>query len=223
MRVVAILLAAGEGKRFGEKKQFIKLKGEPLFQFSLNTLNKLDFIDEIILVLPEEDIGRINPPSFTPLKKVIGGKERQESVYNALKSIDSADIVVIHDSARPFATESMFKESIENVKKGWDGSVTAYLARDTVKLVKKNQILETLDRSNLYIVQTPQSFQFEKISKAHEKAIEDKYTGTDDSSLMERIGYRITINRGSVLNFKITTKEDLILANCLVSKSRSPF
>ena len=223
MKIVAVLLAAGQGKRFGEKKQFIRLKGEPLFQYSLNTLNKLDFIDEIILVLPQEDLSRINPPSFIPLKKVTGGKERQDSVYNALKSIQDADIVIVHDTARPFATEKMFIQSVENVKKGWDGSITAYPAKDTIKKVENNQVLETIDRKNLYIIQTPQTFVFEKLLDAHEKAKKENFLGTDDASLMERAGYKITVNQGSVLNFKITTKEDLVLANCLVKKSSSPF
>ncbi len=221
MKVVAVLLAAGSGKRFGEKKQFVKLKGEPLFQYSLNTINKIDIITDIALVLPEEDIDRIKVFSFKNVIKVAGGKERQDSVYNALKQIEGADIVVIHDTARPFATERMFIEGVENVKKGWDGSITAIKARDTVKVVEKGVVKKTLDRENLYIVQTPQVFVYEKLLQAHEKARRENIYGTDDSFLMERAGYKITVNRGSVLNFKITTKEDILLANCLIKKSLS--
>ncbi len=222
MKITAVLLAAGKGNRFGEKKQFIKLKGEPLFQYSLNTLNKLDFIDNIVLVLPEEDVDRINPPSFTPIKKVVGGKERQFSVYNALKEIEDADIVIIHDSARPFATENMFFQSAENVKKGWDGSITAYKARDTIKKVKDKKVIETLNREELYIVQTPQAFDFKKLKEAHEKALKEGFLGTDDASVMEKYGYKVSVNPGSPLNIKITTKEDLVFANCLI-KNKSPF
>ena len=221
MKVVAVLLAAGSGKRFGEKKQFVKLKGEPLFQYSLNTINKIDIIADIALVLPEEDIDRIKVFSFKNVIKVAGGKERQNSVYNALKQIEGADIVVIHDTARPFATERMFIEGVENVKKGWDGSITAIKARDTVKVVEKGVVKKTLDRESLYIVQTPQVFVYEKLLQAHEKARRENIYGTDDSFLMERAGYKITVNRGSVLNFKITTKEDILLANCLIKKSLS--
>jgi len=221
MKVVAVLLAAGSGKRFGEKKQFVKLKGEPLFQYSLNTINKIDIIADIALVLPEEDIDRIKVFSFKNVIKVAGGKERQDSVYNALKQIEGADIVVIHDTARPFATERMFIEGVENVKKGWDGSITAIKARDTVKVVEKGVVKKTLDRESLYIVQTPQVFVYEKLLQAHEKARRENIYGTDDSFLMERAGYKITVNRGSVLNFKITTKEDILLANCLIKKSLS--
>jgi len=111
MKVVAVLLAAGSGKRFGEKKQFVKLKGEPLFQYSINTVNKIDIVSDMILVLPEEDIERVKVFSFKNVIKVAGGKERQESVFNALKKIEDADIVVVHDTARPFATEKMFIQS----------------------------------------------------------------------------------------------------------------
>jgi len=99
MRIISILLAAGSGSRFGEKKQFFKLKGEPLFQYSLNVINKIDIIKETYLVLPEEDVERVKIFSFKPVKKVAGGKERQDSVYNALKEIKDCDIVVIHDAA----------------------------------------------------------------------------------------------------------------------------
>jgi len=218
MKVVAILLAAGSGKRFGEKKQFIKLKGEPLFQYSLNTINKVELIDEIVLVLPEENVDTVKVFSFKNVKKVAGGRERQDSVLNGLKAVEGADVVVIHDSARPFATEKMFIESITNVKNGWDGSITALNARDTIKRVKNNVVEKTLRRDELYIVQTPQAFDFEKLMEAHLKARQNNILGTDDSFLMEQMGYRITVNKGSVLNFKVTTKEDFILADCLVRK-----
>ncbi len=221
MKVVCILLAAGSGRRFGEKKQFFKLKGEPVFQYSLNTLNKLDFIDEIVLVLPEEDVERVKIFSFKTVKKVIGGKERQESVYNAIMSIDNCDIVVVHDAARPFATEKMFKESIENVKKGYDGSITAVRARDTIKRFEKDKVVETLNRDEILIVQTPQAFDFKKLKEVHIRAKKESIIGTDDSYLMEKYGYRVTFNSGSLYNIKITTKEDIKLAECLLFNRRT--
>ncbi|NPA16405.1 MAG: 2-C-methyl-D-erythritol 4-phosphate cytidylyltransferase [Aquificae bacterium] len=222
MKIVALLLAAGSGKRFGEKKQFIKLKGEPLFQYSLNTVNKIDVITDIVLVLPPEDVERIKVFSFKNVIKVAGGGERQESVFNGLMAAGDADIVVVHDTARPFATERMFIDGINNVKKGWDGSITALKARDTIKVVRDDTVVDTPDRKKLYIAQTPQTFDFNKLVDAHRKAIKQGVTATDDSFLMERAGYRITVNEGSVLNFKITTREDIVLANCLV-KGKKPF
>ncbi|WP_457638810.1 2-C-methyl-D-erythritol 4-phosphate cytidylyltransferase [Persephonella sp.] len=218
MKITAVLLAGGSGKRFGEKKQFIKLKGEPLFQYSLNTVNKIDEITDIVLVLPAEDVNRIKVFSFKNVVKVAGGRERQDSVFNALETVGSTDIVVIHDTARPFATEKMFLDGINNVKNGWDGSITAVRARDTIKKVKDRVVKQTLRREELYIVQTPQTFAFDKLVDAHKKAQEKGVYGTDDSFLMEQAGYSITVNEGSVLNFKITTKEDLLLAGCLAGK-----
>ncbi|NPA51567.1 MAG: 2-C-methyl-D-erythritol 4-phosphate cytidylyltransferase [Aquificae bacterium] len=215
MKVKVILLAAGYGKRFGEKKQFLKLKGEPLFQYSLNTINKIDIVQETYLVLPQEDLERIKIFSFKPVIKIAGGVQRQDSVYNALAHIKECDIVIIHDSARPFATEEMFLEAIENVKKGFDGSITAIKTTDTIKKYKGDLIRETLNRDELLQAQTPQAFSFEKIKSAHEKAKKENITGTDDAYLMERAGYRITYNQGSHLNIKITTKEDLKLAECI--------
>ncbi len=217
MNIKVILLAAGSGKRFGEKKQFFKLKGEPLFQYSLNVVNKIDVIKETYLVLPEEDIERVKVFSFKPVKKVVGGKERQDSVYNALKEIEDCDIVIVHDAARPFATEDMFLSSIENVKKGFDGSITAIRARDTIKRFKDKTIVETLNREELLIVQTPQTFDYKKLVEAYERARREGLTGTDDAFLMEKSGYKITYNEGSPLNIKITTKEDLKLAECIVN------
>lgn len=222
MKIVVILLAGGKGSRFGEKKQFTKLKGEPLFQFSLNTINKIDEIADIVLVLPEEDLERVKVFSFKNVKKVVGGKERQDSVKNALDTIKTADIIIVHDSARPFATESMFLEGINNVKKGYDGSITAIYARDTIKKIENNIVSNTLDRKYLYIIQTPQTFEFDVLKRAYQKAYKDNFLGTDDASLVERIGGKVIINKGSILNFKITTKEDLILANCLVGKGQKP-
>ena len=92
------------------------------------------------------------------------------------------------------------------------------MARDTIKIVEDNEVKETLSREKLFIVQTPQTFDFRKLLNAHEKSRKENIYGTDDSYLMERAGYKITINEGSPLNFKLTTKEDLILANCIVRK-----
>jgi len=223
LKIVAVLLAAGKGSRFKGKKQFYKINNEPVFQYSLNTVNKIDSINEIVLVLPEEDIDRIRIFSFKPVKKVVGGKERQHSVYNALTSLKDADIVIIHDTARPLATEKMFLDSIKNVLNGFDGSITAIKSRDTIKRYKGKTVVETLNREELLIVQTPQTFVFDKLLEAHKEAIKDEIIGTDDSYLMERLGYKITYNEGSPLNIKITTKEDIKIVNCLLGKKNIRF
>ncbi len=216
MKISVILLAGGKGKRFGQKKQFLELNGKPLYQYSVDTVDKIKEIDEIIFVVPEEDREIVKIKTDKNLKFANSGKERQFSVYNGLQKAEG-EIVIIHDTARPFATEKMFIESIENVKKGFDGSITAFKSRDTIKKVENNKILKTLNRENLYIVQTPQTFVYSKLLKAHQNAQKNNIIGTDDSYLMEILGYNITINEGSFFNIKLTYKEDLILAKCIAN------
>lgn len=216
--IVCILLAAGSGRRFGSKKQFLKINDQTVLEMSLRTIEKIEQIDMVYLVLPKEDMD-IQIGSKKEIIKVEGGKERQDSVFNALLAIDRAHIVVVHDSARPFASERMFIESIENVKKGWDGSITAYKSIDTVKEVVDSRVLKTINREHIYMAQTPQSFNYEKLLKAHLNAREKGIVGTDDSYLMEILGYKICINEGSFLNFKITRPQDIFLAERMANPS----
>lgn len=210
MRVDCILLAAGSGKRFGGKKQFMEIGGRRVIDYSLATIDKVEEIDRLFVVLPEENMD-IDIDVSKPVVKVKGGKERQNSVFNALRQIGDSDIVVIHDSARPFATVSMFRQAIENIKRGCDGSITAYKAVDTIKKVKDGVVVETLNRDEIYIVQTPQAFDYKKLMKAHQYAREKGILGTDDAYLMETMGFRVCVNQGAFFNFKITVPEDLNL------------
>lgn len=212
-----ILLAAGKGSRFGDKKQFLELGGKRILDYSIQTVESLPQIDKVIVVLPEDSID-VEIKMNKDFEKVVGGSERQYSVYNGLLYLKNCDVVVIHDTARPFASPKMFVDGIQNVKAGWDGSITAYKSRDTVKEVLNNKVIKTLDRESIYIVQTPQTFDYQKLLYAHKKALEENFIATDDSALMEREGFKITVNEGSFLNFKITYPEDLELANALLKK-----
>jgi len=219
--IKAIILASGKGSRFGEKKQFFKLNGKPLFEYSLEVIDNIENIDCIYLVLPEEDLDIKLPKTKKEVIKVSGGTERQFSVYNALQKIKDTEIITIHDAARPFAIKDYFVEGINNLKSGYDGSITAYKSRDTLKVVKENIVRQTLNREEIYIIQTPQTFDFDKLFYAHKKAIEDNILATDDSYLMERLGFKITINQGSPLNIKITTKEDITIAKCILTTQKN--
>lgn len=210
MRVDCILLAAGSGRRFGGKKQFMEIMGKRVIDHSLATIDKVEEIDRLFVVLPEEDMD-IDIDVSKPVVKVKGGKERQDSVFNALRQIGDSDIVVIHDSARPFAATWMFRQAIENIKRGCDGSITAYKAVDTIKRVKDGVVVETLNRDEIYIVQTPQAFDYKKLMKAHQYAREKGILGTDDAYLMEVLGFMVCVNQGAFFNFKITVPEDLNL------------
>ena len=207
--ISCILLAAGKGQRFGKKKQYVALGGKPLFLYSIETVK--DLFEEVIVVLPPEDINTVKIPDG--IKKVAGGTERQDSVLNALLETE-AEIVVIHDTARPFATQDMFRR-VSNLEE-YDGKIVAIPSRDTLKEVAENIVIKTIDRSGIWLAQTPQAFKRKTLIECHFKARNEGFYGTDDASLLERYGYKVGIVEGSFWNFKITFPEDLEIAERFV-------
>ncbi len=208
-----VILAAGEGKRIGVRKQFVEIGGKPLFMYSLEKALKL--FDEVILVLPEDVLEKTPVPEG--VKKVKGGKERQDSVLNAILETE-ADIVVIHDSARPLASERMFSE-VANLG-SWDGKIVAVPARDTIKEVSGDSVLKTLDRSHIWMSQTPQAFKRKVLIECHFRARNEGFYGTDDASLLERYGYKVGIVMGSYWNVKVTYREDLQFLERILTQER---
>ncbi len=206
-----IILAAGEGKRLGLRKQFVEIEGKPLFLFSLERALKL--FDEVLLTLPPGVLQRVPVPEG--VKKVEGGKERQDSVLNALLETE-AEIVVVHDSARPLATEEMFREvaSLGDL----DGKIVAVPSRDTIKEVSGETVLRTVDRSHLWLAQTPQGFKRKVLLECHFRARNEGFYGTDDASLLERYGYKVGVVMGSFWNIKVTYREDLQFLERILSK-----
>jgi 2-C-methyl-D-erythritol 4-phosphate cytidylyltransferase len=148
---------------------------------------------------------------------VPGGKRRQESVKNGIDFLSKeTDIVVIHDGVRPFVTKEMIEESIRSAVK-FQAVVMAMPVKETVKMVQRDgTVLKTLDRDSLWQIQTPQTFQVNVIKEAHYRAMEDGFIGTDDASLVERLGVKVRILPGSYTNIKITTPEDLMLAHLIL-------
>jgi 2-C-methyl-D-erythritol 4-phosphate cytidylyltransferase len=226
MKVVAIIPSAGKGERMGQKKEFLLLGGKPILTHTLKPLEDHHQISEIILIVDEENLEYakreiIEKYGFKKVKEVIiGGEERQDSVYNGLERMDKdCDIVLIQDGARPFLTEDLITRSIEEVEKH-KAAVVAVSCIDTIKFARKenNMALETLDREYLWMAQTPQTFEYEIIIKAYEKAEEENFKGTDDASLVERMNQPVKIVRGSYDNIKITTPQDLILAEAILKK-----
>lgn len=215
--IVGILVAAGKSKRFGEDKLLVSLKGKPIVYYSLKKLDTVEEINRIILVVRENMVDYFSKLLLCwdikkPIKIVIGGEERQESVYNALKSIDFlCNYVLIHDAARPFVSLSKIKALVDFCLKNRVSAVLGIPVKDTIKMVNENrEILKTLDRNKLWLIQTPQMFPYEVIMMAHEKAIKDGFFGTDDSVLVERLNIPVYVIEGDSLNIKITTKEDLL-------------
>lgn len=225
MRTVAIIPAAGQGRRLAlkKKKPFVLLKGKPLVYYALKALNESCAIDGIIIASERSCIRHfknlIKKFGFKKVKAVVvGGKERVDSVRNCLRVVDrSFDMVLVHDAARPFLEEGLIWESLRLAKR-YGGCIVAVPESDTVKLADRDMFIkDTLKRDSIFRAQTPQVFRRDLIEKAYRRA---KVAGvTDDAALAEAIGVKIKILEGSYRNIKITTKEDLKLAEVLLCGS----
>lgn len=221
--VSAIILAGGRGKRMeaGISKQFILVKGKPILYYTLEKFINCKLIDEIILVLPKDEIEYckkevINKYSLKVDKIIEGGKERQDSVFNALKSLNDSNIVLIHDGARPFVSKEIIENGIKYAKQ-YGAAAPGVMPKDTIKIRDENGFsLETLDRSKLISIQTPQIFKKDIIVSCHKKIKEENIAVTDDTMVVEHYGHRVYLYDGEYTNIKVTTPEDLILCEYLV-------
>ena len=217
MKVSAIIPAAGSGERFGEEKQFKLLSGRPLFFHTLKLFLQSDYIDEIIVAVPSANVDSthrdvLSMSAGKPVKVVAGGTRRQDSVKNGIDVSDSdSTLVCVHDAARPFVTEDLIQRSISACEFS-DGAVVGILSKDTVKFSDNGFVKETLDREKIWLAQTPQCFHKNKLLQALYYAETENLTGTDESALMEAMGFSIKLVDGDSNNFKITTKDDWIRA-----------
>lgn len=228
MMVIAIIVAAGKGQRMSQNKpkQFLKLLDRPILVHTLEVFEKSSLISEVILLVPKGTLeySRKEIIKKYKLKKIVkiivGGRQRQDSVYKGLKEVNKkCRAVIVHDGVRPFVTNRMISESLKNLKK-YKACIFVLPVKDTVKRINKNNLVrETLVREELGLVQTPQTFDAEVLRKAYKKAFKDKFYATDDAMLVERLGERVKVLVGSYENIKITTPEDLILAE-FITKSR---
>lgn len=220
MKTITIIAAGGQGKRIEGKlpKQFLMLKDKPILAHTVDKFEQCELVDEIILVVPEDYLAYcsqaiVDKYGFKKVRKVIcGGEKRQDSVYLGLKACpDNTSIVVVHDGVRPLIPLDKIAESIKICQKK-NAVVLAVPVKETVKRVEQDHIITTLDRSKLWLTQTPQTFEYKLILDAYQKAEEDDFVGTDDSVLVERLGYEVTVLEGDYKNIKITTAEDLMIA-----------
>ena len=229
MKVTAIITAAGKGKRMlhSVPKHFIRLKDKPVLAYTLDVFERCPDVNQVLVVSRsgEEDYCLKEVVEKYGYKKVlkivIGGDRRQDSVYNGIKELDEdTDIVLVHDGVRPFVSQNTLSEAIKLAIFA-DGVVTAVPVKDTIKYVGDDGIIRaTPDRSSLWHAQTPQVFKRRILEEAYVRAYNDKYTGTDDSALVERLGYKVKIVEGTVDNIKITTKEDLLFAEVILMMHR---
>ena len=228
MPTAAIIPAGGRGVRFGgEIKQFKPLGKAPLFIHTLTPFFQSKEIEEIILVVPQNNVNNIeNTLSSLHNNKNVtvtsGGPHRQASVYEGLKKVSkSCNIVCIHDGVRPFISIELIESTIKGCL-DFDGVIVAEKVTDTVKLVTHGRkVQKTLDRNKIWLAQTPQTFNKKELTKALLSAQRKNIIGTDEAMIMEEMGYSIGIIEGSNRNIKITTKEDWRYAESILSLTSS--
>jgi len=228
MIVSAIIPAAGRGLRMKseESKPFLTLCGRPILAWTLDIFERCQAVDDIVLVVSEEMLGPcrrkiLEPSGYTKVRRVVaGGNHRQDSVYQGLMAVpDMCDIVVVHDGARPLVHDDTIRSSIRLCLEH-QAVITATPPKETIKQGEHGFAAITLDRSKLWSVQTPQTFSFGLLRKAHESARQDGFVGTDDASLVERLGEKVKILEGSYDNIKITTVEDVYVAEKILEQRR---
>lgn len=227
VQVVAIVPAAGIGERFGmgTNKPFADLGNKPLIIWAVETLQSMPEITEIIPVVKEQDIKPckrlFEEYALTKIKRIApGGRERQDSVFHGLSLIHDKDsVVLVHDGVRPLIESSVIQNALQQLN-GCDGIVIGVPLKDTVKEVRDGIVRNTPRRDLLWAVQTPQIFYYRALYDAYEKAMADSFYTTDDSALVERNGGRIKVVQGSYTNIKVTTPEDLLIAEIFLKMKR---
>lgn len=220
MKTAAIITAAGYGKRMGQPKQFLELAGKAILERTIAVFDQSPVIDDIIVVVNAEDVDKVKKLKVKKVKKVVaGGKERQDSVFSGLKALPKdTDIVAIHDGARPFVSTEMIEKAVAEAKE-CGAVVVGVPVKDTIKKVTSNQltVTSTVERSQLWAAQTPQVFKKELILRAFEQGM-GKHQVTDDAMMVELLGVTVKLVPGSYENIKITTPDDLKMAEGILKK-----
>jgi 2-C-methyl-D-erythritol 4-phosphate cytidylyltransferase len=216
-KVGAIIVAAGKSQRMGKDKIFLPLAGKPLIAWPLDICHHFNAVKQIVLVLSEHNIvpGKklVAENKWTRITDVCtGGQRRQDSVKAGLDRLQSCDWVIIHDGARPFLTTDLLNDGLKSAQKT-GAAIAAVPVKDTIKIADRNGLVKkTLERRNLFTIQTPQVFRFDIISRAYIDIGDDV---TDDATLVEKAGCKIRLYTGSYSNIKVTTPEDMALAEII--------
>lgn len=221
-KTAAIILAGGTGERFGKEggKQLVEIGGKPILTWSVEAFDAVGDIGLIVIVCPAERQGEylskaVDPFSFaTPIVVAAAGSTRQESAFSGLELVpEEFEYVVMHDGARPLISADLIAHTVATLKGNIDadGAVVAHPAIDTLKVVENGVIVGTPDRSVFWNAQTPQVFRAGIYRRAHASALSDGFVGTDDSSLIERLGGRVLVVEGKRDNIKLTVPEDYLM------------
>lgn len=218
---IALILASGDGARMNSaiNKHLLPIMGIPLLQHTLQIFQDHPLIDSIILVgSPERYRDLVNTIKIDKLTKfVLGGKTRQESCWAGVQNIKDADLVIVHDGARPLVDKSLITRVIRAASE-YGAAISAVRSKDTIKEVGSNGIIiQTPNRANLWQAQTPQVIKFDLLRQAHVMAAQDGFQGTDEAGLVERLGRHVIIVEGDYRNIKVTTPEDLLIAEHYMS------
>lgn len=231
MKAVAVVPAAGKGERMGKaglkEKPYLILGDRPILAHTLGALSRCEAIEEIVVVVSragmeicqQEVIGKYD---LGKVRKLVGGgPTRSDSVYNGLKEVDrSFELVLIHDGTRPFVTEDMVNHVVKGAA-NFGACIPAVRLTPTIKEVRDDlEVARTLARARLWAVQTPQAFRRDLILEAYEAAGKERGLAPDDSMLVERLGYKVKVIEGSSANIKITTPEDLVVAEALLKQNK---
>lgn len=227
IKTVAIIPAGGSGQRMqgNVSKQYLTLNGLPILVHTLRRFQASAAIHAIFLVVPSKDRADVRTSivekyGLTKIAKILpGGRERQDSIRQGIEALDGdVDVVIIHDAVRPFISGALIRETVMEAKH-WGAAIVAIPAKDTVKICDEgNRVHYTPNRDRVRLTQTPQAFQREIIVRAYDQAYRDNFYGTDDAGLVERIGVSVNIIPGSYDNIKITTPDDLVMAEYLMKK-----
>ncbi|MEH7494699.1 2-C-methyl-D-erythritol 4-phosphate cytidylyltransferase [Neobacillus niacini] len=229
MAYQVIIPAAGQGKRMGagKNKLLLELNNIPVLIHTLRVFEEDELCQGIILAVnpldTEEFKYLLNKYKVKKVMDLVpGGKERQDSIYNALKTIKNDGIILVHDAARPFILKEHIHRLLDTAQET-GAAIIGVPAKDTMKTVGNHVVMATVERSSLWAVQTPQAFRFSILFKAYEHAEKEHFIGTDDSSLVERISHPVTMVEGDYDNIKLTTKEDLFFAQAILKKREGSY
>ena len=226
--VTAIFPAAGQSRRMKSdtNKNFLELEGMPILIHTLLKFSESDKIDNLIIAASPNEIEIIeamlnDTKNLKPFKVVKGGSERQYSIYNALKVIpEKVDIILVHDAARPLISVKTIDAVVDAARK-YGGAIAAVPEKNTIKVIDKDGfVVDTPSRATLVSVQTPQGFKRDIIMKAYEQAECDNFLGTDDASLVERIGVRVKVVQSDYRNIKVTTPEDILITKAFLKATK---
>ncbi|TCI33465.1 2-C-methyl-D-erythritol 4-phosphate cytidylyltransferase [Exiguobacterium sp. SH1S4] len=221
VRYTVVIPAAGKGKRMGadENKLMLSLQGKPIIVWTVEAFARDTWCEQIVLAIrPEEEAWFAHELRHvpTPITYVAGGEERQQSVRAGLQTIDTDGVVLIHDGARPFVRISQLHQVAEAAQT--KGAILAVPVKDTVKQVTAGTITQTVPRETLWLAQTPQAFPVADIRAIHDQAESSQFIGTDDASLFEWSGKEVTVIPGDYHNIKMTTPEDLLFGEAILTK-----